>query len=83
MSDFYEDGEPPFGERHLRPVYAEHMNTLAKSGLDHHETGNGGQGKRGPRGPRMYPPGLLPCEIEEAERIWARLPRWNDLVRSA
>lgn len=84
MSDFYEDGEPPFGERHYRPYYAEHLNCLAKSGTDQHLTGNGGEGKTGgPTGARVYPPGLLRCEIEEAERIWARLPRWNDLARSA
>lgn len=84
--DRYEDfetGEPPFGERHLRPYYAEHMNTLAQSGTNNHLRGEGGEGNQpGPRGARLYPPGLLRCELEEAERIWARLPRWNDLVRA-
>lgn len=86
MSDYYEDGEPPFGERHLRPHYAEHMNVLAQSGTRHEGfSGEGGEGRHlamKVQGARLYPPGLLRCEIEEAERAWAKLPRWDDLVRS-
>lgn len=80
MSDYYEDGEPPFGQRHLRPYYAEHMNTLAQRGV----TGvcePPGVAKRDHLHKRRLAAGLSPEERAEAERIWSKLPRWDDVAR--
>lgn len=92
MSDFYEDGEPPFGETHLRPRYAEHMNCLALSGEtpESHLTGRGYRGlsmaaKRKEARIEFEDFPMSDADWDLAETIWRqqRIPHWDDLVRRA
>lgn len=87
----FETGEPPFGERHLRPYYAESMNALAERGTPEGRAlgdpaGRGClAGALNPRDLARFDCGPISnfraYDIELIEHTWSQLPSWDRLAR--
>jgi hypothetical protein len=77
----YETGEPP---THPRPIYAEHMNNLARSGTEPEVDPTSRHYALGLEH-RYHGVGNQPMTDNErafAEATWAQLPDWNELARA-